>query len=277
MTQRRRSDPVAWLAAPAALYFLGAIGAPLALLLFGSLKAPDGLGLGNYLKVLGDGHQRDVIIATLRYAAMVTLGALGFGYAYAYAMATTGPRMRATLLVAIVLPMTTSIIVKTFGWTLILRSNGPINATLMGAGLIDAPVRLLFTETGLLLGSVAILMPYMVLPIFAALRQIPLEQLDAAATLGAGPAYRFWKVILPLSSPGIVAGAAIVFSMAISAYVIPSLLTGAGYKTMSKVIANAFLVIHNPALGSTVGVMLLFLSGAVVLIGGAAAARMGKG
>jgi putative spermidine/putrescine transport system permease protein len=101
--------------------------------------------------------------------------------------------------------------------------------------------------------------------------------LDAAATLGAGPAYRFWKVILPLSSPGIVAGAAIVFSMAISAYVIPSLLTGAGYKTMSKVIANAFLVIHNPALGSTVGVMLLFLSGAVVLIGGAAAARMGKG
>ena len=272
----RPLDPIAWLALPATLYFLVAIGAPLAFLLFGSLNTQSGFGLGNYLNVLGDPHQRSVIFATIRYAGLVTLGALLLGYAYAYSMATAGPRLQGFLMLAIVLPMTTSIIVKTFGWTLILRSNGPINAFLMGIGAIDAPIRLLFTETGLLLGSIAILMPYMVLSLFAVLRQIAADQLDAAATLGAGPGYRFLHIVLPLSAPGIVAGVAIVFSMAVSAYVIPSLLTGAGYKTMSKVIANAFLVTHNPALGATVGVMLLLLSGSVVVIAGAAIAKMSR-
>lgn len=272
----RPLDPIAWLALPATLYFLVAIGAPLAFLLFGSLNTQSGFGFGNYLTVLSDPHQRGVIFATIRYAGLVTLGALLFGYAYAYSMATAGPRLQGFLMLAIVLPMTTSIIVKTFGWTLILRSNGPINAFLMGIGAIDAPIRLLFTETGLLLGSIAILMPYMVLSLFAVLRQIAADQLDAAATLGAGPAYRFLHIVLPLSAPGIVAGVAIVFSMAVSAYVIPSLLTGAGYKTMSKVIANAFLVTHNPALGATVGVMLLLLSGSVVVIAGAAIAKMSR-
>jgi len=273
---RGRLDPLAWLAVPATLYFAVAIGLPLVLLLGRSLTTPTGFGFGNYAAALGDAHQRDVILATLRYAALVTLGAALFGYAYAYSM-TRAPGWALALLTGVmILPMTSSVIVKTFGWTLLLGSNGPINAALLAGGLIDAPLRLLFTETGLLLGTTSILLPYMTLPLFAVLRQIRPEYADAAATLGAGPVRRFLKVTLPLSAPGLVAGGAIVFSMAISAYVIPSLLTGAGYKTMSKVIASAFLVTHDPTLGSTVGVILLALAGSVVAASGALATRLAR-
>lgn len=275
MTQRR-IDPVAWLAAPAAAYFLVVLGVPLALLLAASVRTGEGIGLAHYTRILGDPFERGVILATLRYAALVTLACAAFGYVYAYAMARASAPVQALLLVAIVLPMTVSVIVKTFGWTILLRSNGPVNSALLALGAIDQPLRLLFTETGLVFGTASILLPYMVLPVFAVLRQIPAEQGDAAATLGAAPAEAFLRVVLPLTLPGVIAGVAIVFSMTVSAYVIPSLLTGAGYKTLSKTIANAFLVIYNPGLGAAAGVILLVIAMAIVLAAGAAAARLGR-
>jgi putative spermidine/putrescine transport system permease protein len=271
---RRALDPLAWLALPAALYFVVALAIPLALLLAQSLRGSEGVGIANYVAYLGDPFNRAVVGNTLRYGLYVTALSLIVGYAYAYAMARAGARVQMALLVAAILPMTASVIVKTFGWQILLRSNGPINQALVGLGLIDAPVQLLFTETGLFIGTTSILLPYMVLPIFSVLRQIPREQEEAAACLGAGPMFRFIHVILPLSIPGIVAGIAFVFSMAVSAYVIPSLLTGAGYQTLSKVAANAFLVIMNPAQGSTVSVLLLLIAGAAVMASGILLARL---
>lgn len=275
MTQRR-IDPVAWLAAPAAAYFLVVLGLPLVLLFAASFRTGDGVGFAHYARILGDPFERGVILATLRYAALVTLACAVFGYVYAYAMARASAPVQALLLVAIVLPMTVSVIVKTFGWTILLRSNGLVNSALLAIGAIDEPLRLLFSETGLVFGTTSILLPYMVLPVFAVLRQIPPEQGDAAATLGAAPAEAFLRVVLPLTLPGVIAGVAIVFSMTVSAYVIPSLLTGAGYKTLSKAIANAFLVIYNPGLGAAAGVILLAIAMAIVLAAGAAAARLGR-
>jgi putative spermidine/putrescine transport system permease protein len=271
---RRAIDPIAWLALPAALYFVVALAIPLVALLGESLRGPDGFGFANYVAYLGDDFNRAVVANTVRYASLVTVLSLVVGYAYAYAMIRVGPALQMGLLLAIILPMTASVIVKTFGWQILLRSNGPVNQAMVGLGLIDAPVQLLFTETGLFVGTTSILLPYMVLPIFGVLRQIPREQEEAAACLGAGPAFRFLHVVLPLSAPGIVAGVAFVFSMAVSAYVIPSLLTGAGYKTLSKVAANAFLVIQNPAQGSTVSVLLLLIAGATVIVAGILLARL---
>lgn len=262
---RSRLDPIAWLALPAALYFVVALAIPLALLLAASLQTQEGFGLGNYTAYLGDPYNFGVVGNTLRYGVWVTVLSLAVGYAYAYAMTRVGAVLQMALLVAVILPMTASVIVKTFGWQILLRSNGPVNQSLVMLGLIERPVQLLFTETGLFIGTTSILLPYMVLPIFSVLRQIPREQEEAAACLGAGPTFRFVHVILPLSVPGIIAGVAFVFSMAVSAYVIPSLLTGAGYKTLSKVAANAFLVIQNPAQGATVSVLLLAIAGAAVM------------
>lgn len=272
MSQRsagRAIDPLAWLALPAALYFVVALAIPLALLLFASLRGPDGFGVGNYTRFLGDWHNLGVVWLSIRYAAVVSALCLALGFAYAYVMTRVGPALEKALLVAIVLPMTVSVIVKAFGWTILLRSNGLVNQTFLAFGLIEQPLRLLFTEAGLIVGTVSILLPYAVLPLFSVLRQIPPETQEAAATLGAGPVHRFLRVTLPLSVPGLIAAFGFVFSMTISAYVIPSLLTGAGYKTLSKVVAGAFIVTLDPPLGATGSTILLILAGGAVVLAGA--------
>ena len=125
-------------------------------------------------------------------------------------------------------------------------------------------MRLLFTETGLLIGIVNIFLPFMVLPLFASIRQLDPRLSDAAATLGGGPVYCFLRVILPLTVPGIVAGGTLVFSLSIAAYVIPTLLMGDAYQTLPTTIATAFLYLQDPQRGSVAGVVLLALSLLVV-------------
>jgi putative spermidine/putrescine transport system permease protein len=132
-------------------------------------------------------------------------------------------------------------------------------------GLTNAPVRPLFTETGLLIGIVNIFLPFMVLPLFASIRQLDPRLSDAAATLGGGPVYSFLRVVLPLTVPGIVAGSTLVFSLSIAAYVIPTLLMGDAYQTLPTTIATSFLYLQDPQRGSVAGVVLLTLSLIVVL------------
>jgi putative spermidine/putrescine transport system permease protein len=269
----RLLDPIALLALPAALYFVLALAVPLARLLLGAFDDGGTPGAGQITRWLADPYNRGVVWNTLRYGAVVTvLSALG-GYAYAYAMAGASPRLQLALLIAIVLPMTTSVIVKSFGWLVLLRSNGLINQALVWTGATDRPLPLLFSEAGLVIGTTAIMLPYMVLPVFSVLRQIRPELLDAAASLGASRMQRFRTVVLPLSLPGVAAGMGLVFSMTVSAYVIPSLLTGAGFKTLSKVAADAFLVILNPTRGAAVSVILLAIAVAGVALASRGLAR----
>jgi putative spermidine/putrescine transport system permease protein len=183
-------------------------------------------------------------------------------------MARAVPWLQTTLLVAIFLPMTASVIVKAFGWTILFRSNGLVNQLLMLVGLVTEPLPLLFSQAGLFVGTTSILLPFMVLPIYSVLRLVPAEVEDAAASLGATPAYRFLHVLLPLARPGIVTGCAFVFSMTVSAYVIPTVLTGASYKVMSRVIAASYLVVRDAPLGSTVSVLLLLIAGSGVVLAG---------
>ena len=270
----RRIDPYTILALPALAYFLVLFVVPLGLLLAGSVWVGDRFGLDNFGRVFGDSFQLAVIGRSIGYALTVSLGCLLVGFPFAYAMSRAGPVGQLLLTVAVVLPMTTSVIVRTFGWQVVLRSNGVINQALLGLGVVDEPLRLLFTWPGLILGTVSILLPYMVLSIHAVLRLIPEELMGVAASLGASPAYRLTHVLLPLSLPGVISGFGFVFSMAISAYVIPSLLTGAGYKVLSKVIANAFLVVHDPALGAAASVVLLAIAGSAIALAGWASAAL---
>jgi putative spermidine/putrescine transport system permease protein len=265
---RRRFDPLALLAIPAAAYFVVALVFPLGRLLLDGFSDGDGVGIGNFTRYLSDPYNLGVVWNTLRYGALVTIVAAIGGYAYAYTMARSGPKMQMLLLIAIVLPMTTSVIVKAFGWLVLLRSNGLVNQLLMASGIVREPLPLLFSQPGLIVGTASILLPYMVLPIFGVLRQIHPDLLGAAATLGGSPVYCFRKVILPLSLPGLIAGICFVFSMTVSAYVIPSLLTGAGFKTLSKVAADSYLVILNPVRGATVSLILLVIAFAAVFLAG---------
>ncbi len=176
---------------------------------------------------------------------------------------------------AIILPLSVGVVVKAFAWQIVLRRDGVISQLLVGLGLWDAPQRLLFTETGLVVGAANVFVPFMILPIYSVLKLVDPRLTEAAATLGASPLYRFFHVALPLSLPGIVTGIAFVFSMATSMYVVPSLLIGDRFPDAGNADGRSFLFMRNEQLGSTTAVVLLILSVAVVVASAALSRRFG--
>ena len=262
---RRRLQPVALLALPGAGYLAIAFAAPLALLLMASVISEGRPTLAGYRTFLADPFSWTVMANTIRSAGLITLICLVAGYPAAFALARSAGLLQAALLAALVLPLSVGVVVKAFAWTILLRSDGVVNRALVGLGAVDAPVRLLFTESGLVLGAVNVFLPFMVLPIFSVVKLIDPRLLDAAATLGSSPLHRFFRVTLPLTMPGVIAGVAFVFSMSVSMYVIPTLLMGDRFKTLSVLIARSFLFMRDRSVGSTASVMLLLIAVAVVV------------
>ena len=187
------------------------------------------------------------------------------GYPMALALAQSRGIVQALLLVALILPLSVGVVVKAFAWSIVLRSDGVLNQGLQLLGLTDAPIRFIFTEKGLIFGAVNIFLPFMVLPIYAVLKLIDSRLFEAAATLGSGPAHRFWHLLVPLSLPGVIAGIAFVFSLSVSMFVVPTLLIGERYQTLSMLIARSYLFLRDRAVGSTVAVVLLSIAVIVVV------------
>lgn len=258
-------DPLAFLALPGSLYLGLAFAVPLALLFIHSFEGPAGFTVSAYARFLFDPYNLGVIASTLELATLTTMICLLVGYPVAFALAGSSGALQTILLASLFLPLSVSVIVKAFGWTILLRSDGVVNQLLRGLHLTHEPVRLIFTKGGLLIGITNIFLPFMVLPLFSVVKLIDPRLDEAAATLGARPLYRFVHVILPLSMPGVIAGTALVFSLAVSAYVIPTLLMGDRYQVMSTLIAKSFLFNRNQQVGSTVGVLLLLIAVVVVV------------
>lgn len=272
---RRRAavDPLAALAVPAIAYLVVAFAVPLAVLLVTSVVAPTGVSVEGYARFFSDTYGWRVLWNALRAALWTTALCLLLGYPVAFALARARGVVQVVLLVALILPLSVGVVVKAFAWTILLRSNGVVNQLLVATGLTDAPVRMIFTEIGLIIGAVNVFLAFMVLPIFSVVKLIDGRLLDAAATLGASPFHRFLHVTLPLSMPGVIAGVAFVFSMSISMYVIPTLLMGDRYQTLSTLIARSYLFMRDRSLGSTVSVVLLLIAVAVVVASGLLARR----
>lgn len=253
---------------PAVLYLALVFVVPLAILIAGSLTVDGSPTLSGYLQYLGDAHNRSTVWATVRYASLSSLLCLVLGYPFARLMARmTGPA-QALLFAALLLPLALGLMVRAFGWTILLSRDGPINQLLLMLGLVERPVRLLFTETGLILGTVSIKLPLMILPIYVVLKTIPEEVGEAGACLGAGPLYRFVRLDLPLAMPGMLAGFALVFSQCAAAYVLPTLLGGSRYLIMSKAIVDSYLIMQSSAIGSIISVLLLGIVTAVIVASG---------
>lgn len=263
MSAARRLDPVLLLAAPAVLYLAVVYGLPLLFLLGRSLFGAG--GLASLASFFADPFSWTVLGNTLRSAAFVTLLCLVIGYPTALVLARAGGLVQAAILVAIILPLSVGVVVKAFAWQIVLRRDGIVSQVMTGIGLWSEPQRLLFTETGLVIGAANIFVPFMILPIYSVLKLVDPRLGEAAATLGASPAYRFFKVALPLSLPGIVTGIAFVFSMAASMYVIPSLVIGDRFQTLATLTGRSFLFMRNEQLGSTTAVILLALTVAIVV------------
>jgi putative spermidine/putrescine transport system permease protein len=269
-------DPIALLAVPAVLYLLLLYALPLAWLLAKSFIGPGGMTLAPYVDFFSDPFNWRVISNTLLIALWVTLVCLLVGYPAAFALARARAALQIAMLVAIILPLSVGVVVKAFAWQIVLRRDGVVSQFMMATGVWDEPQRLLFTEAGLVLGAANIFLPFMILPVYSVVKLIDPRLLEAGATLGAAPVYRFVRIMLPLTLPGIVSGVAFVFSMSVSMYVIPSLLIGDRFQTLSTLTGRSFLFMRNEQLGSTTAVVLLVLAVSVVVGSSWLARRLGS-
>lgn len=262
-----RPDRLAWLVLPGLIILLIIYAWPLMNLLGSSLILDDGRwSLSAYVDFLTDEYHLNVLWRTLRVALLTTLLALLIAYPTALTMANASERVQSLFLIAMILPLSVGVVVKAFAWSILFRTRGVINQTLMSLGITDEPIRLLFTETALVIGAANVFLPFMVLPIYAVLRQLDRSLPDAAASLGASPWFRFRHVTWPLSLPGVIAGCSLTFSLAVSMYVIPSLIVGERQQTLSMLIARSYLYLRDEQLGSTISAILLIIAVSIVLL-----------
>lgn len=217
------------------------------------------LDLENFRLIADDGLYWGSYLTSLRVAGLTTLIALAIGYPLAYAMACAPRRWQGVLLIAVILPFWTSFLIRVYAWIGILRPEGLLDGALMELGLTTEPLRLLNTEAAVLIGMVYSYLPFMVLPLFASLQKLDRTLLDAAADLGATPVRAFLTVTLPLTLPGILAGAALVFIPAIGEFVIPDLLGGPDTTMIGKVLWTEFFSNRDWPLASAVAIVLLIV------------------
>jgi putative spermidine/putrescine transport system permease protein len=202
---------------------------------------------------------------TLRIGAITTFASLLLGYPIAHWLARIRSRSgHALLLMAIIAPMLTGIVVRTFAWMTILSDKGVINSTLTGLGLISGPLPLMYNELGTTVALVHIYVPFMVLTLAGVIGGIDERLEEAVMSLGASPVRAFLEVTLPLSLPGIMAGSLLVFALAISAYVTPYLMGGQQVLTLPMLIYQQIAATFNTAFASALGVLLLGVS--IVLV-----------
>ncbi|HZH09993.1 MAG TPA: ABC transporter permease [Microvirga sp.] len=203
---------------------------------------------------------RLIMMRTLLVAAMVTIACAAIGLPYAMLAASLTGWKRSVLLLAVVLPLWTSLLVRTAAWFILLQNEGIINRTLQAIGFIDAPLPLIFNRLGVVIAMTHVLLPFMVLPIYSVMLGIPRNLMSAAQSMGAGPVRAFWRVLLPLSLPGLLSGSLLVFMVAIGYYITPALLGGANDQMISSVIAFYATGTANWGLAGALGLILLVVT-----------------
>jgi putative spermidine/putrescine transport system permease protein len=253
---RRRGGTIGLLL-PAVVLVLGVFVIPLGVMLWRALSDPS-LGLDNFAWYLTDGVQREVLARTFTTGLTVTAVCVVLGYPYAYAMVAAGPKLRALLTMLVLVPFWTSLMVRTFAWVILLADNGPLHSVLSAVGLAD--VHLIRTNLGVVIGMSQILLPFMVLPLYAVMSGIDRRLISASASLGARPVVSFLRVWLPLSLPGVGAGALMVFISSLGFYVTPALLGSPDNSLISQQIYVQVSSLLQWGRGGAMGVVLLLLT-----------------
>jgi putative spermidine/putrescine transport system permease protein len=211
---------------------------------------------------------RLIMLRTFLVAAMVTIACAAIGLPYAMLAASLTGWKRSVLLLAVVLPLWTSLLVRTAAWFILLQNEGIINRALQAVGLIDSPLPLIFNRVGVVIAMTHVLLPFMVLPIYSVILGIPRNLMSAAQSMGAGPVRAFWRVLLPLSLPGLLSGSLLVFMVAIGYYITPALLGGANDQMISSVIAFYATGTANWGLAGALGLILLVVTTVLYIIYG---------
>jgi len=261
------------LLAPAALLFLAVVAIPLAMTVllsfhdWGQYKGIEPvLILKNWREVLSDGYYREMFLRTFKLALLTTLATAALGAPEAYILSRMRPPWRGVFLLLVLGPLLISVVARTLGWALLLGgSSGVINRALLEMRLLSAPLPFMFTETGVTIALTHVLMPFMVLAVWAALQPRDPQVEKAAASLGAGQLTILRRVVLPQIIPGILSGAIIVFTLAASAFATPAIIGGRRLKVAATLAYDEFLNTLNWPLGATVAVLLLVALASIVV------------
>jgi putative spermidine/putrescine transport system permease protein len=267
------------LALPATLFLVVYFALPLATLFWWSVHPPGSRGftLANFRRLLGDAFFLETLGLSLRLSLEVTAITLLLGFPLAYLYRRLGPAWRLTILFITLLPLLTSAVVRSFAWIVVLGKQGLVNAALVGLGLVDAPVRLLFTVDGVRVALAQVQLPFMLLPLINTLDQIDPAYEQAARSLGASQARTFLRITVPLAMPGIVAGAILNFALTISAFITPAMVGGGSFTVMPTLIYQSTIVTLDWPTAATTGLILLIVALAVVWAGMAVARRYRHG
>jgi putative spermidine/putrescine transport system permease protein len=259
------------LAAPALMLFVGVLVIPLAMTVmlsfhdWGQYKGIEPVFiLKNWREIATDPYYAEMFWRTFRIALLTTLITAVLGAPEAYILNRMSGRWRGIFLLLILGPLLISVVARTLGWALLFGgNNGVVNKLLMSLGLIATPLRFMFTETGMVVALAHVMMPFMVLSVWAALQRLDPQIENAALSLGAGPLTIIRRIVMPQIMPGVLSGAIIVFSLSASAFATPAIIGGRRLKVAATLAYDEFLNTLNWPLGAAVAVLLL---AALVLI-----------
>lgn len=265
MTHQPRMLPY-WLTAPGVLIALAFVAVPLVMTLSLSLYpfVPGGgvgeqMTIANFADVARDDYFHAIFARTFGMAFLVTLICIVIGVPEAYVLSRLSERWRAVSIVIVLGPMLISVVVRTLGWAVLLGNEGVINKLLLAAGLVNEPVKMMFTFTGVVIALVHVLVPFMVLAVWASLQKLDTTTEQAAESLGASLWTVLRRIVFPQVIPGVLSGSLIVFSLAASAFATPAIIGGRRLKVVPTTIYDEFLGNLNWPLGAALAVVLLVI------------------
>ncbi|HEY9213181.1 MAG TPA: ABC transporter permease [Ancylobacter sp.] len=257
MHQRREGRLVLLLLAPALIVVGGLLIVPLCWLAWQSVRQDGSFTLVHYARFFTDDVYWMTFLQTFRMAFIVTVAAVVLGYPVAYVAAGASRRWSVVILAMVVLPFWTSVLVRAYAWLILLQRRGLVNSALIDLGLIDQPLPLVNNEFGTIIATIHILLPFMVLPLYATMQKIPPELTMAGASLGGSPLHVFLRVFLPLSLPGIVAGMVLVFVLTLGFYITPELLGGGRTFMVSMLVSRNIEVYNEWGAASSISIVLV--------------------
>jgi putative spermidine/putrescine transport system permease protein len=271
---------MALLVLPACLLVLGLLVGPMILMFRISLNqfSPtqlmiEAFSFDNYVRAAADPYYQEIILTTLGMALLCTASTLVIAFPAAYWLGRLESRWKSLVVIATLFPLLVGNVVRSAGWMALFDREGLINVALRGAHLIGEPLTLMYTPKAVVFGVVAVVLPYMILTIAAVIESIPRDLEDAAANLGASNLKTFWRVILPLSVPGVAAGSTLVFVLCMNTYATAVLLGGPRFKMMAPAIFDQFVRGNNWPMGATLAFMLLAVTMSFTVFGSIAFAR----
>lgn len=224
------------------------------------------VSLANYADIIADSYFHEVFLRTFRIALLVTLLCALLGAPQAYILRRMKTPWRSICLLIVLGPLMISVVSRTLGWALLLGSTGLVNQALLALGLVSTPIEFMYTETGVVIALTHVLVPFMVLSVWASLQRLDPQVENAALSLGAGPATVLRRIVLPQIVPGILSGSIIVFALAASAFATPAIIGGRRLKVAATLAYDEFLNTLNWPLGATVAVLLL-VANIVIIVG----------